>query len=204
MTEAPKAFVAPAVHALAAAEYDATTIAMWNPLVIPMAFQTGAYTRHLLAITPLGQQTEAAVDAYSAHHEARKKVLLNGHCTLHAIVGAEALHRLAALPGDVARGQIVHLLVLMRQFTFQVFPFDQTHQGRAPFMLTDFPKAGTRKTTVYLEGDAEGFVDDPEAVCGYAARIRHLSALALEPFESAEFVQDLLRQYPTTEGSTFS
>jgi hypothetical protein len=171
---------------LAHAETRADLIEAWNPyLVAPIALQTAAYTMALLTPGPLGQPTTQAQHAYAALHQRRKEQLLaRGGPHIRAVLGEAALR--AGEP-TVLHDQLARLLALPPSITVQVLPFRVNFQGRAPFMLLRTPDG----RSVYLEGDSEALETAPAVVRQFRERMDCLTARALSPAASLDFIRGL-------------
>ncbi|KAF3470114.1 helix-turn-helix transcriptional regulator [Streptomyces sp. Tu 3180] len=170
-----------------ALEASATTLANYQPLLIPGLLQTENYARAVIAqmrpdLTP--DQVEALVKVRMERQESR----LSGErpAELWAVLDEAALHRVIGSPA-VMRQQFAHLVQAGEQpnITIQLLPFSVgAHPGLyGPFVILTFPQPTT--PLVWLENPNNSvYLESESDIQNYTDIFDQLRASALSPTET--------------------
>jgi transcriptional regulator with XRE-family HTH domain len=176
-------------------EQEATSMRVWEPLVLPGLLQTEAYMRALLR-TGRSTDTPANIDRRVALRLKRQARLNAANpLDLAAIVDESVIRRVIG-GSEVTHEQLSHLIEMTQlpNVTMRVLPFDA---GEHPFLGGSAALLEFRETThldvVYLEGLAGDFYEEqPSEVARYREELERLSARALDPRMSVKLIESLL------------
>jgi transcriptional regulator with XRE-family HTH domain len=178
-------------------EQEATSMRVWEPVVLPGLLQTEAYMRALLR-TGRSFDPPASIDRRVALRLKRQARLSAANpLDLAAIVDESVIRRVIGGP-DVTHEQLSHLLEMTQlpNVTLRVLPFDA---GEHQFLGGSAALLEFRETThldvVYLEGLAGDFYEEqPTEVARYREELERLSARALDPRMSVKLIESLLQR----------
>jgi transcriptional regulator with XRE-family HTH domain len=176
-------------------EQEATSMRVWEPVVLPGLLQTEAYMRALLR-TGRSFDPPASIDRRVALRLKRQARLNAANpLDLAAIVDESVIRRVIGGP-EVTHEQLSHLIEMTQlpNVTLRVLPFDA---GEHPFLGGSAALLEFRETThldvVYLEGLAGDFYEEqPSEVARYREELERLSAKALDPRMSVKLIESLL------------
>jgi transcriptional regulator with XRE-family HTH domain len=188
--------------------YDASAsiIRQYDPVLIPGLIQTEEYGRAILE-NMAGFDSSGVDRSWTVRQHRQDAVEGPG--------GPEMLYVLdeAALRRHVGRGQVMrHQLERIRalagepHITIQVIPFTRgAHPGMAGnFILLEFSDPSL-DDLVHLESINQITIrDDAELIAQYLDRFQKLQDLALNPEESVRFINELIRDMPSTGQSMYS
>lgn len=182
-------------------EGKATSLAHFQPLVVPGILQTSDYARAVIRDTADHDLSESEVDIKVAARLGRQGILSRTlPPQLDVLLHEPALRLPVGGPGVLA-GQLRHLLELTRRarVTIQVVPLSAgPHPGlEGPFVLMDFP---ADPPLVHLENRVMSiFLEDDAHIASYRLTWRRILAKALSAERSATLIAELARQ---SDGST--
>jgi len=172
-------------------EHDARRLQTWELGWVPGLLQTEEYMR---AVLSYGRPSDEAGDEVDALMEVRKKRQdrLDGPDPLElwAIIDETVLRR--PVGGvDVMRAQATHLAEAAERpnVTLQVLPLAKgMHPGmRGAFSILHF---GLSEVTIYVESPSgNALLDREKQVAAFTNTFGHLTALALDPQESAALLR---------------
>lgn len=179
-------------------EAEAASVHAFQLAVVPGLLQIAEYARELSARGPheisdpeVARQVEVRV--------ARQELLTrtDDPLRLWAIIDEGALRRPIGTP-EVMRAQMEHMLELARlaKVTLQVVPsYVGAHPGTlGSFSLLEFPHDDDLEAA-YIETIAgELFIEEPDQVKGYQVAFQRLTAYALTPPDSLQFIADVAKE----------
>jgi transcriptional regulator with XRE-family HTH domain len=175
-------------------EADAQLVRAYEPATIPGLLQTEGYMRHMFTTGLPPERVEPLVET-----RMRRKGLLDDRhgFRLRTIIDAPALHRIGG-GSETALDQLGQLLEVGKRqnVSIQVLPLDAavTVQQYTPFTvfsLRDDPPADF----VWLEHLTGGtLLEQPPDVQTYAKAWDDLTAAALSPSASQQYVRDLIKE----------
>jgi transcriptional regulator with XRE-family HTH domain len=176
-------------------EQEATSMRLWEPVVLPGLLQTEAYMRALLR-TGRSFDPPASIDRRVALRLKRQARLNAANpLDLSAIVDESVIRRVIG-GREVTHEQLSHLIetTQLPNVTLRVLPFDA---GEHPFLGGSAALLEFRETThldvVYLEGLAGDFYEEqPSEVARYREELERLGAKALDPRMSVKLIESLL------------
>ena len=176
-------------------EAEASSVRLWEPIVLPGLLQTEAYARALMRT---GRSTDPPEDiARRIKLRIKRQDRLKGPnpLTLSAIVDESVVRRVVG-GADAMGDQLRHLIDVAQlpNVTLQILPFDA---GEHPFLGGPAALLEFRETThldvVYLEGLAGDYYEEqPSEVARYRAEFERLSASALDRRMSVKMIENLL------------
>lgn len=175
-------------------EADSSLVRGYEHALIPGLLQTEPYMRHLFTGALPSDKVEPMVEARLK----RKERLADRHgFRVRVIIDAPALHRIGGGP-DIVRGQLDHLLAEGRRqnVSIQVLPLDadlpmEQYCPFTLFSLRDDPPADL----VWLENMRGGTLMEQQSdVQAYARAWDELTAAALSPAESRQYISDLIEE----------
>lgn len=177
-------------------ENDATTIRVFMPLVLPGLVQIPAYTEALLRSGP---RPPAWRRKASEARRRRQEILDRGDGTAPAfsavITEASLLYRWGAR--EDRREQIEHLIDLSqrRNVDLRIQRFEDGPPTGIVSMVNIFGFRDDEPDLVFLETDyAIEEVSKPEAVRGYTESFERASDAALEPADTAAYLERLAKR----------
>jgi transcriptional regulator with XRE-family HTH domain len=176
-------------------EAEASSVRLWEPIVLPGLLQTEAYARALMRT---GRSTDPPEDiARRIKLRIKRQDRLKGPnpLTLSAIVDESVVRRVVG-GADAMGDQLRHLIDVAQlpNVTLQILPFDA---GEHPFLGGPAALLEFRETThldvLYLEGLAGDYYEEqPSEVARYRAEFERLSASALDRRMSVKMIENLL------------
>ncbi|HWG99108.1 MAG TPA: helix-turn-helix transcriptional regulator [Pilimelia sp.] len=178
-------------------EAEATRLREYNATVVPGLLQTDEYAHAVIKMVA-DIPVDVAADRVSVRLARRAVLTREPPLELCLIVDEAALRR--RIGGrDIMRRQLRALLEAVERpaVTLQVLPFAiGSHAALAgSFTILDF-EPGLDTPTVYCDGMTGGvFRTAPGDVAYYAAAFTKLSARALAPTASQEFITECLREF---------
>jgi transcriptional regulator with XRE-family HTH domain len=192
-------------------EDGASSIRMWQPLIVPALLQTPEYTSQLMEAWRLPEDSISR--AVSLRRERQRRIAARSP-EQHYLLDETVIRRPI---GSAMSEQLYHLVRLAEKpaVTIQVIPLTQgAHFGlRGPFILLSFD--GPLDDALYLESAREGDlliaetrdvvtgpnapkVEDPEAeVARYEDGFESLLKLALQPGESLDLIENTAAELAT-------
>jgi transcriptional regulator with XRE-family HTH domain len=185
-------------------ESAATTIRIFEPLMVTGLLQTEAYARAISETwdgEPLpDQEVERQV---KIKLERQKYVLEEDPPELWIILDEAVLRREIGGPAVMA-GQLRKLATLAREITIQVVPFAQGGYPGVRGALTVFEFPDDRHSPVgYVETQAGNlYVEEPDDLRRCNLVLNHLTAAALSKRDSLKLISTVARAYAESAGST--
>jgi transcriptional regulator with XRE-family HTH domain len=165
-------------------------------LYVPGLLQTEAYARAVYA-TRIPELTEEALELRVRHRMARRAILEGpSPIRLDAVIHEAAL-RIMVGNRATARGQLAHLLEVSEaeHIGVRVVPFDIEGFSWASSSMTYVGGTVTRLDTVIRDGPTGALhIDAEDQLATYRARFRQVSARALDPEQSHEFIRRLAKE----------
>jgi Domain of unknown function (DUF5753) len=186
-------------------EAGASSIRMWQPLVVPALLQTARYTQEILVTW--GLQTEAIAREVRLREERQRRVAARAPEQCYLLDEAVIRRHM----GTVMSNQLRHLARVAQKpaVTIRIIPFNKgPHFGLSgPFVLLGF--AGPLDDVLYLESARRGDlliaqtgdqyvgsnvlkIEDPAyEVSRYETSFQDLLKLALDPETSMEIIEQV-------------
>lgn len=165
-------------------------------LYAPGLLQTEAYARAVYA-TRIPELTEEELELRVRHRMARRAILEGpSPIRLDAVIHEAAL-RIMVGTRATARGQLTHLLEVSEaeHIGVRVVPFDMEGFSWASSSMTYVGGSVTRLDTVIRDGPTGALhIDAEDQLATYRARFRQVSARALYPEQSHEFIRRLAKE----------
>jgi transcriptional regulator with XRE-family HTH domain len=172
-------------------EAEATTIWLFNSLLVPGLLQTREYTRAIIDAS-VRDFSDEEVEQLVAFRQARQEMLSRENPPQFWAVLDEAVLRHRIGGAKVLHDQLHHLIERSRarHITLQVIPFTA---GAYPSMMTSFTMLGFPEPAdpkvVYLEALSSSLLlERPEQVDLYTKAFEQLRAAALSPNDSRELI----------------
>jgi hypothetical protein len=179
--------------ALMSFEAEATAITEMNLLVVPGMLQTQDYTRAMLACFDVPEREgERRVIIRAGRQVALTKPAAPRYI---AFIDEAALRRPFGGPRVMAE-QLRHMARMTRRpnVEVRVIPFERGgHWGINPFILLEFAKADPIVHLEHIRSSA--LLDEPEDVAPYQTAKAKLTAAALGPAESEDFLLRVSAEY---------
>lgn len=180
-------------------ETDASSLRVFEPLVVPGLLQTPGYANAVIS----GALPEVAQDEVNSRVQVRLRRQQRLHdeenaLRLWAVVDEAALRREVGGPRTMV--EQLHRLAewsLLPHVTLQVMPFSAgAHPGvNGQYTILEFPEASD-STVIYLEGGTSDlYLEKPHDVQYYSIMYEHLRAQALSPEQSRHFLVKLADEY---------
>ncbi|MDT0309052.1 helix-turn-helix transcriptional regulator [Streptomyces sp. DSM 44917] len=180
-------------------ETDASSLRVFEPLVVPGLLQTPGYANAVIS----GALPEVAQDEVNSRVQVRLRRQQRLHdeenaLRLWAVVDEAALRREVGGPRTMI--EQLHRLAewsLLPHVTLQVMPFSAgAHPGvNGQYTILEFPEASD-STVIYLEGGTSDlYLEKPHDVQHYSIMYEHLRAQALSPEQSRHFLVKLADEY---------
>jgi transcriptional regulator with XRE-family HTH domain len=177
----------------AAYEAEASTILMFEPMILPGLLQTRDYARAIIRAIRYDlslEKIERRVD-----FRMKRQALLSGTdpLKLWAVIDEAILYRMI---GDrrIMCEQLNHLVEEARKphVTLQVLPFSGgEHAGLdGPFVLIRFPDAADQDMVYFEHAGQEHHLDDPDTFSLYMTLFDHIRAAALKPDDSLKLLHE--------------
>ncbi|MEU4694225.1 helix-turn-helix transcriptional regulator [Actinoplanes sp. NPDC023714] len=176
-------------------EAAASSMRVWEPIIVPGLLQTEAYMRALIK-TGRSSDTPQQIDRRVALRLTRQSRLGGERpLELSALMDESVLRRVIG-GEDVMAEQLKHLIDTARlpNVTLQILPFDS---GEHPFLGGSAVLLEFRETThldvVYLEGIAGDYYEEqPDEVARYRQEFERMSARALDHRTTIKMIESLL------------
>lgn len=176
-------------------ETDASSLRVYEPLVVPGLLQTPAYAAAVIAgaLPEVGQEeinSRVQVRMRRQQRLWQEKQPLR----LWAVIDEAALRR--RVGGEETMREQLRQLVVCSQLphvTLQVLPFSAgAHPGvNGQYTIMEFPEASD-STVIYLEGcTSDLYLEKPHDVQHYSVMYEHLRAQALSPEQTIRFITEL-------------
>ena len=183
-------------------ETEAATLLWWELAVIPGLFQTADYAESLLQYGGPYEMAAETIKQLVKVRAERQEALTREENPLRvwAIIHESALLSIVG-DHDIMRKQLQHVLDLMKLplVTVQVLPFNVRggHPGTAgPFTILQFPEESDADA-VYVEGlDGQRFVEEKKDVDRYHVAFQRLTALAMGPADTLNFITKAAKALP--------
>jgi transcriptional regulator with XRE-family HTH domain len=182
------------MSALIDLESTATSIAIWNQLVIPSYLQTSDYIRAIMSAAKV-PANEVGMRV-SARIERRDVITRRDPAHLLALIGEAAFRQVIGTP-RVMLDQLRYLLEMAEypNIDVRVVPFSAGwHPGlEGPFLHIE-PAAG--RPVVHLENRVSGLmIDAEEDVSAYRDAIDTILDVAMSPDASSELIAKLITEW---------
>lgn len=183
-------------------ESAATTIKVFEPMVVHGLLQTEAYARAIGETCAVGNTDEQVERQVRLRMERQERVFGEEPPELWVVLDEAVLHRAIGGP-PIMQGQLKHLLALPKWVTLQVVPFENGGYPGTLGAMTIFEYEERMHTpVVYVEGQAGNLYLEKEADlrrCNVA--YNHMAAAALSKQESARLIAKVANQYADTTRS---
>jgi transcriptional regulator with XRE-family HTH domain len=176
-------------------ESAATTIHIFEPLMVTGLLQTEEYARAVFEATDLFTEDQADRQV-RLRIERQERVLTNDPPLIWVILDEAAIRRQIGGAAVMAR-QLRKLQALSRQITLQIVPF--THGGypglRGGLTIFEFDDK-MHSPVAYVESHAGNmYMERPEELAGCNVTFRHMTAAALSKQESLTLIADAAARY---------
>ncbi|RKN37779.1 helix-turn-helix domain-containing protein [Streptomyces hoynatensis] len=176
-------------------ETDASSLRVYEPLVVPGLLQTPAYAAAVIAgaLPEVGQEE---VNSRVQVRMRRQQRLWDEKQPLRLwVVVDEAALRRRVGGEETMREQLRQLVACSKlpHVTLQVLPFSAgAHPGvNGQYTIMEFPEASD-STVIYLEGGTSDlYLEKPHDVQHYSVMYEHLRAQALSPEQTIRFITEL-------------
>jgi transcriptional regulator with XRE-family HTH domain len=177
-------------------ESSATSLLVYEPLVLPGLLQTEGYARAALAWAPGRRPGRGTVDR-QVELRLRRQTVLSGEnpLALRAIIGEQALH---TGPGGqaVLAGQLRSLAERAQgpSVTLQVLPRGHTYPGaHGAFGIFRFAGAGDHDIGYAETVAGVVYLERKDDLAKAGATFGHIGSMALPPGESLELIREAAR-----------
>ncbi|MCO5968858.1 helix-turn-helix domain-containing protein [Actinoallomurus soli] len=173
-------------------EAEATKLLTYQPLIVPGLFQTEAYARALIRVTPDEASEKVLEDRVTVRMERQQILTGPDALSVWAVIDEAVLRRPIGGP-QVMRAQLERLAEVARLpgVTLQLIPFAigaHPGAGRGPFTILQFPEEADRDA-VYVDNFAgELYVEERAEVSAFHEGFRHLVGVALSPADTMTFI----------------
>jgi transcriptional regulator with XRE-family HTH domain len=176
-------------------EAEASSMRVWEPIVLPGLLQTEAYMRALMRTGRSSDPPESIDRRVALRLKRQDRLTGSNPLTLSAIVDESVIRRVVG-GADVMGDQLRHVLARAQlpNVTLQILPFDA---GEHPFLGGSAALLEFRETThldiLYLEGLAGDYYEEqPLEVARYRNELERLSSMALDRRMSVKMIENLL------------
>ncbi|MGS2589997.1 helix-turn-helix domain-containing protein [Streptomyces hebeiensis] len=177
-------------------EQDATHIRTWETALIPGLLQTPGYVRDVLRANPTVVPAARAADFVRVRQERQARIEEDG-VRFAAVIWEPAVAALAA-PGDANEEQLAHLLEVGKRHnvTLQVLPLAKSRAAcvSGPFVAFSFGEGPTLEAVTHESLTGTMVLEEAAALDRYTYAYDALSAAALGPEETAEFIAALIER----------
>ncbi|NGN68464.1 helix-turn-helix domain-containing protein [Streptomyces sp. A7024] len=187
-------------------ETDATSLRIYESLIVPGLLQTRDYAEAVIA-GALPEISQADVDK-RVQVRMRRQERIQGSdgeppLRLWTVIDESALHRKVGNDA-IMREQLDHLIEVSQypHVTVQVMPFGVgAHPGvTGQYAILEFPEA-TDSSVVYLEGvTSDLYLEKPNDVQSYSMMYEHLRAQALNAEETRKMISEQAKKYARQSG----
>jgi transcriptional regulator with XRE-family HTH domain len=176
-------------------EAEASSMRVWEPIVLPGLLQTEAYMRALMRTGRSSDPPESIDRRVALRIKRQDRLTGSNPLTLSAIVDESVIRRVVG-GADVMGDQLRHLLgrAQLPNVTLQILPFDA---GEHSFLGGSAALLEFRETThldvLYLEGLAGDYYEEqPLEVARYRNELERLSSMALDQRMSVKMIENML------------
>jgi transcriptional regulator with XRE-family HTH domain len=181
-------------------ETDASSLRVYEPLVVPGLLQTPEYASAVIsgALPEIGEEEVNSRVQVRMRRQQRIREVRNP-LRLWAVVDEAALRR--TVGGVRIMAEQLDSLVessLLPNVTLQVMPFGAgAHPGvNGQYSILEFPEASD-STVIYLEGGTSDlYLEKPHDVQHYSVMYEHLRAQALSPRQTRDFIAGIAKGSP--------
>jgi transcriptional regulator with XRE-family HTH domain len=182
---------------LAELEHHATALRVALAIHIPALLQTTDHARALFrAVVPAMRQYE--IEHRLTHRIKRQGILHRDAPTPYSAIIHESALRMGFGGPAVARGQLTHLLEMseLPHVTLRVIPFGAERYPSTGQSFDYVEGAVPQLDTVQLDTHHGGcgFLDADAQLSKYRAVLDHMESCALDPAESRDAIQNLIRE----------
>jgi transcriptional regulator with XRE-family HTH domain len=181
---------------LAELEHYASGLRVALAMHIPALLQTTDHARALFrAVIPAMRQYE--IEHRLTHRIKRQGILHREQPPPYSAIIHESALRMGFGGRDVKRGQLQHLLDMseLPHITVRVIPFDteQYPSTGQSFDYVEGPVAQLDTVQLDTHHGGCGFLDAEAQLSKYRVVLDHMESCALDPIESRDFIQTLIR-----------
>jgi transcriptional regulator with XRE-family HTH domain len=176
-------------------EAEASSMRVWEPIVLPGLLQTEAYMRALMRTGRSSDPPESIDRRVALRIKRQDRLTGSNPLTLSAIVDESVIRRVVG-GADVMGDQLRHLLgrAQLPNVTLQILPFDA---GEHSFLGGSAALLEFRETAhldvLYLEGLAGDYYEEqPLEVARYRNELERLSSMALDRRMSVKMIENML------------
>jgi len=197
--------IPPAYAAYLGLEEEASTLYMFQPVLIPGILQTSAYANSILQKTAAGELTAEEQSSRGIVRQLRQERLLSAeHGPAIDAVLDEAVLRRVAGDGAIMHEQLLHLVTLggQQQVTLRVLPFTAgVTTVNGPFILLEFPD-GRDRDAVYYETPVtmSQLVDRADGVVPYRQAFDRLAVASMSAEESLAYIAKIAGEFGASAG----
>ncbi len=177
-------------------ETEAERLRVYATILVPGLLQTEDYARAMIRAMR-GELAEEVDELVSLRMRRQERLTGEDPLNLWAVVDEAALRR--PIGGHaVMRAQLDHLIESgkLAHVTIQVLPFaKQAHAGLAgPFDIVEFPQPSDQDVVCIDSSGGNVYVEKSRDVRRHKLVFEHLCAMALDPRESASFIESVKRE----------
>jgi transcriptional regulator with XRE-family HTH domain len=177
-------------------ETEASSIATYQPELVPGIMQTEDYARAQMQAAPVAEAQEEIDKRIAVRLTRQLRLTQSEPLALWVILNEAVLYREVG-SRETLRQQLRRLLDLaeITTVTLQVLPFASgAHPGtHGSFMALRFPEP-TDADVVYIEHlTGRAYLEEPEEIARYNLVFDHLRANALSPHASTELIRTSIR-----------
>jgi transcriptional regulator with XRE-family HTH domain len=171
--------------------------------LIPGLLQTEDYVRAMHAeALAAADDPEVIESQIRTRIERQQRLVEDDAPTASFVLSESCLHRNVG-GTEIMRAQLNHLakLAQLKQIQIQVLPYrTKTYIRGVPFAFTlltlGAPGLGSPLDIAYVETyDDASYIDDKDVVRSYASQWRRMTAAALGPAESVDFIREVAEHY---------
>ncbi len=177
-------------------EAEASTLRVWEPIVVPGLLQTEAYMQALMRTGRSWDPPEQMARRVALRLKRQARLSGPNPLELFAVIDESIVRRSIGGPA-VMEEQLGHLIDMAKlpNVTVQILPFDA---GEHPFLGGSAALLEFRETThldvVYLEGLAGDLYEEQHSeVARYRAELERLSERSLDPRLTLKMIESLMR-----------
>jgi transcriptional regulator with XRE-family HTH domain len=178
-------------------ETDATSIELFELILVPGLFQTEAYARALIETGPFAHDPERVERLVAIRMKRQELVTGPNAPTLWAIVDEAALRRTVGGPATM-RAQLRHMMKMseLPTITVQVLPFGAgAYQGMTgAFKILEVAEPGDLRVVTVDSLTRMSYLEEADELRTYTAAFDRLRATALSESESRALIGRLLSE----------
>jgi transcriptional regulator with XRE-family HTH domain len=176
-------------------EAEASSMRVWEPIVLPGLLQTEAYMRALMRTGRSSDPPESIDRRVALRIKRQDRLTGPSPLRLSAIIDESVIRRVVGGAGAMG-DQLRHLIdrAQLPNVTLQILPFDA---GEHPFLggsaaLLEFSET-THSDVLYVEGLAGDYYEEqPLEVARYRNELERLSSMALDRRMSVKMIENVL------------